>query len=152
MLRSKPKMVNGELIYDHNSYKSPDEVNNLRWNELDGTSLESQMVAYYAGLCAIRTKMNIFTDHTANFSVYKHNDNAGFNIIIRDNKGGVAVIVFNPETTAKNFTLPSGDFHMIGDGTVAGIASLGVVNGQISVPGYSAKIFVNAQVLNSVGK
>jgi pullulanase len=151
MLRSKPnaKCPTG---YDHNSYKSSDEINNLKWETLDGKSLESQMVDYYAGLCAIRTKMNIFTDHTANFSVYKHNDNAGYNIIIRDNNGGVAVIVFNPDNTAKNFTLPSGDFHMIGDGVVCGITSLDVVNGQISIPGYSAKIFVNDKVLNSVGK
>jgi pullulanase len=147
MLRSKPnpKAPHG---FDHNSYKSSDEVNNLKWDTLTGDSIQSQMVEYYAGLCAIRTKMNIFTDHTS-FDVYTHQGNSGFNIVMKDGKGGVAIAVFNPHAYTIKFT-PQGASHIICNGTQAGITSLGTANGQIVVPAYSAMIFVNDQVLNNL--
>ena len=149
MLRSKPnpKSPHG---FDHNSYKSSDEVNNLKWDTLDGTGMYSQMVDYYAGLCAIRTQMSIFTDHTS-FEVYTHQGNSGFNIVMKDGKGGVAIAVFNPHAYSIKFT-PQGANNMICDGTVAGLKCISTVNGEVSVPGYSAMIFVNDQVLNSAGK
>ena len=149
MLRSKPnpKSPHG---FDHNSYKSSDEVNNLKWNTLDGKGIYSQMVDYYAGLCAIRTQMSIFTDHTS-FDVYTHQGNSGFNIVMKDGKGGVAIAVFNPHAYSIKFT-PQGASNMICDGTIAGLTSLKTVNGEFSVPGYSAVIFVNDAVLNSAGK
>lgn len=47
-LRSKP---NGSGGYVHDSYRSPDSVNSLKW---DNITLERDMVEYYRGLIAIR--------------------------------------------------------------------------------------------------
>ena len=147
MLRSKPneKSPHG---FDHNSYKSSDEVNNIKWDVLKEGSNEYNMFKYYAGLCAIRTGYDIFTDKEASFLVYEHTDNAGFNIIIEDGNGGKAVIVFNPLGYNIKFNL-NGSFHMLCDGNNASASSLGVKEGEISVPSYSGMIFVNEQVLNS---
>jgi pullulanase/glycogen debranching enzyme len=150
MLRTKPnpKAPNG---FDHNSYMSSDEVNNLKWNTLSEDSNEYKMMQYYAGLCAIRTKMSIFTHYTS-FIAYNHNGNSGFNIIIKDGNGGEAVIVFNPHRYQIGFSLPQGTFYTICDGTNAGLTNLKTVSGQINIPSYSAQIFVNDVVLNSVSE
>ena len=147
MLRTKPneKAPNG---FDHNSYKSSDEINNLKWDTLKEGSIQYEMFKYYAGLCAIRTSFDIFTDKNASFMVYEHQDNSGYNIIIDDGRGGRAVVVVNPHAYNINFTL-DGSYHMICDGSQAGISSLGVVSGDVSIKGYSACIFVNTQVLNN---
>ena len=147
MLRSKPneKDPNG---YDRNSYRSSDEVNNLRWDALKPGSDEYNMMVYYSGLSAIRNNFGIFTDNSASFTTYTHNDNAGFNIIISDENGGKAVVVVNPQANSITFSL-DGSYHLVCNGTKAGTESLGTYNGTISVPGCSAYIFVNDQVLNS---
>ena len=149
MLRTKPNSTypNG---YDHNSYKSSDEINNLKWDTLNpenGGSNEYNMYLYYAGLISIRRGFDIFTNHTVSFKTYEHKDNAGFNIIIDDGHGGKAVVVVNPHAYAINFTL-DGNYHMICDGTKAGTASLGTYSGSVRISGYSAYIFVNDVVLN----
>ena len=146
-LRSKPndKDPNG---YDRNSYKSSDEVNNLKWDVLKEGSNEYNMFKYYAGLSAIRTAFSIFTDKSASFKVYEHNDNSGYNIIIEDSNGGKAIVVINPHAYNIKFNL-NGTFNMICDGTNAGTTSLGTRSGEISVPSYSGMIFVNDQILNN---
>ena len=147
MLRSKPnpKAPHG---FDHNSYKSSDEVNNLRWENLKEGSYEYEMFKYYAGLAAIRTSFDIFTDKSASFNVYEHNDNSGYNIIIDDGNGGKAVVVINPHAYAIKFTL-DGTYHLICNGSSAGTESLGTRSGEISVPGTSGIILVNDKILNS---
>ena len=153
ILRTKPN-EKAPTGFDHNSYKSSDEINNLKWDTIDSeaNTNEYQMMMYYAGLCAIRTKMNIFTDHTADFHAYAHSNNSGFNIVIKDSNGGVAIIVVNPQAYQVDFNLPDGSYHMICNGSTAGIESLGVGSGTIKVPGYSAVIYVNQQVLDSVNQ
>ena len=148
MLRSKPnpKDPNG---YDRNSYRSSDEVNNLKWDALKPGSDEYAMFQYYAGLSAIRTDFDIFTNYTS-FKVYEHNDNLGYNIILEDGRGGKAVVVINPHNYDIRFNL-NGTFNMVCNGTTAGTTNLGVRSGEISVPAYSGMIFVNDQVLRSAG-
>ena len=147
MLRTKPneKCPTG---YDHNSYKSSDEINNLKWDTLKPGSYEYKMFQYYAGLSAIRTSFDIFTNHKASFTAYEHGDNLGYNIIITDSNGGKAVVVINPQSTSINFTL-DGTYHMVCNGVQAGTSSLGTYSGSITVPAYTAYIFVNGQVLNN---
>jgi urocanate hydratase len=106
------------------------------------------MFLYYAGLCAIRTSFSIFTDKSASVIVYEHKDNQGFNIVFNDGRGGKAVAVFNPGASAMKFTL-DGTYHVVCNGSEAAASSLGVVSGEISIPGYSGCIYVNDAVLNS---
>ena len=145
MLRSKPnsKDPNG---YDRNSYSSSDEVNNLKWEALTPTSNEYQMFLYYAGLCAIRTKIDIFTNNTV-FKTYAHSDNTGFSIEIEDGKGGKAYVIVNPEASRSiNYTL-DGSYELICDGKTAGTTSLGTCSGSISIPARSAYILVKSSLL-----
>ncbi len=153
-LRSKPnsKDPNG---YDRNSYRSNDEVNNLRWDTLKPGSAEHNMFLYYAGLSAIRTKFDIFTNNTK-FQASSHgSSNMGISIIIESADGGKAVVIINPENRNIDFDLgivSNESFYLVCNGTQAGITSLGTCSGKISVPACSAYILVNGQVLNNPKK
>ena len=146
MLRTKPnaKAPHG---FDHNSYKSSDEVNNLKWDTLTGDSIQSKMVEYYAGLCAIRTGMKIFSN--GSYKITEHTNNLGYNIVIKDGKGGEAIVVVNPGSSAMSFGSVPNNYNVICNGSTAGIKSLGKTSGQVSIPAYSACIYVNDVVLNS---
>ena len=145
MLRSKPnsKDPNG---FDRNSYSSSDAVNNLRWDKLTPTSNEYQMFRYYSGLCAIRTKIDIFTNNTK-FQTYAHSDNSGFSIQIEDGKGGKAYVIVNPEASRSITYGLDGTYELICNGTSAGVTSLGTVSGNITIPARSAYILVTSNLL-----
>lgn len=59
MLRSKP---DGEGGYVHDSYKSPDSVNGIKWNDI---TVRRNIVEYYKGLIAIRKHFPQFRLRTA---------------------------------------------------------------------------------------
>ena len=149
MLRTKPndKYEHG---YDHNSYKSSDEINNLKWSTLSADSDEYKMMQYYAGLAAIKNKLSIFNDYTE-FNVYVNDDKVGFTIVLKDGKGGEAIAVFNPKAYNVNYTL-NGTWYTVCNGSQAGITNLGTVSGEITIPGTSGVIYVNQQVLDSVNQ
>ncbi len=54
-LRSKP--LPGGNSFDHNSYKSPDAINSLKWNDKDRFR---DVYEYYRGLIALRKKFSAF--------------------------------------------------------------------------------------------
>lgn len=60
-LRSKPDGSGG---YDHNSYESPDSVNQLRW-DLKAEALNMSVFTYYKGLIALRKAHPAFRMATA---------------------------------------------------------------------------------------
>ena len=144
MLRSKPNSKY-DTGYDHNSYKSSDEINNLKWDTLKAGSNEYDMFKYYAGLAAIRTKIDIFSN-AAIFQTYAHTNNAGFSIKMSDGKGGKAVVIVNPTSAPISYTLDD-TFTLICNGTTAGVTSLGTCSGSISVPACSAYILVTSNLL-----
>ena len=154
MLRTKPK-ENTPHGYDHNSYKSSDEINNLKWDTLKEGSNEYNMFKYYAGLVAIRRGFDIFTNQKVSFKTYNHDANKGFNIILDDGNGGKAVVVVNPHAYAIDFGLPgngSDTYHLVCNGSSAGITAIGDAykgGDSLRVSGYSAYIFVNTKVLNN---
>ena len=153
MLRTKPN-PKYEYGYDHNSYKSSDEINNLKWDTLSAESDEYKMMQYYAGLAAIRRTYGIFTDTDGvSFKTYDHGtNNSGFNIIINDGKGGTAVVVVNPDqNNSIKFSLPEGTFYQLCDGTNAGADPVNnnTFSGSIEVGRCSAYIFVNKQILDN---
>lgn len=140
MLRTKPHPNGG---YDHNSYNSSDEVNNIKWEVLTGTSHESQMVDYYAGLIAIRKTYDVFTDYENN-TLTNETKGGGAQLILKysDGNGGEVIVVTNATANSYNYTL-SGDWHVLCDGVNASADSIKVVNGSVPVPAYSAVIIVN---------
>jgi pullulanase len=144
MLRTKPNSKY-ETGYDHNSYKSSDEINNLKWNTLKPGSNEYDMFRYYAGLAAIRTKIDIFSN-AAVFKTYAHTNNSGLTIKMEDAKGGKAYVIANPGNNAIKYTL-DGTYTLICNGTTAGVTSLGTCSGEITIPAGSAYILVTSNLL-----
>ena len=147
MLRTKPNSKY-DTGFDKNSYKSSDEINNLKWDTLKPGSNEYNMYKYYAGLTAIRTSFDIFSNHNVKFTAGGNSDNMGIYVLIDDGYGGKAVVVINPQSSAINYTL-DGTYHLVCDGTKAGITSLGTRSGNISIPAYSAYILVNDKILKN---
>jgi pullulanase len=147
MLRSKPKTnKDGTHALDPNSYKSSDETNNLKWNTLKPGSDEYDMFQYYAGLTAIRTKIDIFTNATI-FQTYAHGDNSGLSIKMEDGKDGKAYVIVNPGNNPIQYKL-DGTYSLICNGTTAGVTAIGnPLSGTISVPAGSAYILVTSNLL-----
>ena len=145
MLRSKPnvKDPNG---FDRNSYRSDDAVNNLKWDSLAVGSNEYNMFLYYSGLCAIRTKLDIFTNNTS-FKTHAHGDNSGFSIEIEDGKGGKAYVIVNPDQYKSMDYGLDGSYELICNGVTAGITSLDTCS-KVTVPPCSAYILVSKSVLS----
>ena len=146
MLRTKP-LGNGD--YDHNSYMSSDEINNIKWDVLKEGSDEYNMMQYYKGLIAIRNYIDIFTAKNVDFVVTKGAYDS-FSITINDFNGGKAVVVVNPSNANLSYTL-DGEYEMICNGSLAGLDSLGTCSGKVSVPGCTAVIYVTANLLPANG-
>ena len=146
MLRTKPN-DKYDTGFDHNSYKSSDEINNLKWETLKVGSDEYNMFKYYAGLADIRRNLDIFTNYTK-FESYAHDDNTGLSIKIEDGKGGHALVIVNPEQS-KSISYGLGDitYQLICDGAKSGTESLGSMSGTITVPPCSAYILVTSNLL-----
>ena len=146
LLRSKPNSKY-EYGYDHNSYKSSDEINNIKWDVLKVGSDEYNMFKYYAGLSAIRTDIDIFTNFTK-FETYAHDDNSGFSIKIEDGKGGHAYVIVNPDQYKSiSYGLDNNTYELICNGVTSGTTSLGTCSGTISIPPCSAYILVTSNIL-----
>ncbi len=147
MLRTKPN-DKYDTGYDHNSYKSSDEINNLKWNTLKEGSDEYNMFKYYAGLSSIRRSLDIFTDNTV-FKTHAHTDNSGFSITIEDGNGGYALVIVNPDQYASISYGLDRSYELICDGVTAGTESLGTHSGSVTVPPLSAYILVTSNLLGN---
>ncbi len=141
-LRTKPLASGG---FDHNSYMSSDEINNLKWDVLKPGSDEYEMMQYYKGLVAIRNDIDIFTAKNVDFTTENLNYDS-FSIKINDFNGGKAIVLVNPSNANLSYTLDD-NYVMICNGTVAGTTSLGSRSGNITVPGCTAIILVTPNLL-----
>ena len=116
---------------DGNSYKSPDEVNNLDWDALSPDSAAWQMVEYYRALIAMRRSNAFFTK--ADVTAEEIASNA---VAVRWTQDGrlVACAFINPNGEAMTVTLPEGNWQ-----TLLG-AEDAVLSGEVSVAGRSVLI------------
>ena len=148
MLRSKPL---GDGTYDHNSYKSPDSVNNLKWDSLDDSAYR-QVRDYYAGLIAFRKahpalRMTTAEDVNANITQIREGLQTGvlaFQFAPKtngeDNYG--MFVVFNSRSGETKVDLPEGEWTVYVQGEKAGTTALGTVNGSVTVEGVSTTVLV----------
>ena len=145
MLRSKPK---GDGTFDENSYKSSDEINNIRWDVLKEGNMEYDMVEFYKGLIQMRKAYSIFTTSNTAVSGSAITDGKGRATVTIDNHmGGKAFIIMNPTAEAMTYELTS-SWNIICDGSTAGAEVLGTASGEITIPAYSAIVLVNDWVIN----
>ena len=147
MLRSKP-LEDG--TFDHNSYKSPDSVNSLKWDNLN-QELYQDTYRYYQGLIAFRkahpalrmtdaatVEEAITTINTSNSSALAFNIAGGVN---GEESEGLYVI-FNPRSEAVSMDLPEGQWTIYINGEDAGTTPLGTAEGTVSVDPISAMVLV----------
>ena len=147
MLRSKPLPDGG---YDHNSYKSSDAINSIKWDDLNNEAYQD-VYNYYKGLIAFRKahpalRLTSAADVSANVSTLKNLDS---NVNAVHIKGGIngetsngLVVVFNPRKEATSVTLPEGKWNVYIDGENAGTTVLRTVEGTVSVDAISAMVLV----------
>ena len=145
MLRSKP-LADG--TYDHNSYRSPDSVNSLKWNDLN-QELYLDTYEYYQGLIAFRkahpalrmTSAEEVADsitHKTSGSVLSFQIDGGAN---GEESDGLFVI-FNPKKETATLELPEGSWTVYINGEDAGVMPLATVEGSVSVDPISAMVLV----------
>ena len=146
MLRSKPLPEGG---YDHNSYKSPDSINSIKWDTLSDPVVQD-VVDYYAGLIEFRRSHSALRMTTAEEVAEKITQLGGldFNVlgfhIAADANGeeNELVIVFNPNAESTTVTLPAGAWDIRINGEDAGDSSLGTAEGTVEVAPISAMVLV----------
>ena len=146
LLRSKPLSEGG---YDHNSYKSPDSINSIKWDVLSDAAYRD-VVDYYTGLIAFRRahpalRMTTVAEVSEKISLLLDLDfNVnGFHIAAGANgEENSLVVVFNPNAEATTVTLPEGTWDIRISGEDAGDASLGTAEGTVEVAPISAMVLV----------
>ena len=146
MLRSKPLPEGG---YDHNSYKSPDSINSIKWDTLSDPVYQD-VVSYYAGLIEFRRNHSALRMTTAEEVAEKITQLGGldFNVLgfhIAPDANGDAdaiVVIFNPNAEATTVTLPEGTWEIHINGEDAGVTALATAEGTVEVAPISAMVLV----------
>ncbi|HYK75052.1 MAG TPA: type I pullulanase, partial [Pseudoneobacillus sp.] len=127
MLRSK--------YGNHNSYKSPDSINKIRW---DLKAQYKPVFDYYQGLIQLRKthpafKMNTKTAIEQNLQVFKSDDNiVAFELkdFANNDSWKNIVVIYNANNSAKEVTLPtSEDWNVVVDDKAAGTDIIRTVSG-----------------------
>ena len=150
MLRTKPGKKGG---FDENSYRSPDRVNSMKWEDLDNPVYQTN-VRYYQGLIRFRkahpalrcmTREEVWNTvhpiHIGNEHV------AAFQI---DEKETEILTVFNADTHDVVIHLPEGKWNVNIRDCQAGTETLETVEGSIMVSPISALILTRNKPVDVV--
>lgn len=142
MLRSK-KRTDG--TFDGNSYRSPDSINSIKWDDLND-SVHRAVLDYYRGLIAFRKAHSALRMTSAEQirrrirSVEDLEPNvAAFHILGAEEE---LFAVFNPNRGATEVPLPDGSWASCIDANRAGTEPIAIYHGSASVEPISALILV----------
>ena len=151
MLRSKPLEEGG---FEHNSYKSPDSLNSIKWDVL-ADPLYSDVPEYYAGLIAFRKAHPALRMRTAE-EVAEHItvlSGLDFNVMACHISAGAngeeneIIAIFNPNAQSTVVALPEGEWTVYVNAEQAGTEPLATVTGEVNVEQVSACVLVKAPVI-----
>lgn len=140
ILRTKPSKKNR---FDHNSYRSPDRVNSIKWEDLDKAEYQ-QNLEYYKGLISFRKAHSCLrlqtrqqVEKTVHPMRFPNPHVAAFQVESREEE---LFLLFNADTRDVTAPLPQGqwDIHIIG--SAAGTASLGKASETIQIPAISTLV------------
>ena len=153
---------NGEVI--HNSYKSSDYVNALRWDNIEDETY-ADVVDYYAGLIEFRKNHEALrltsSKEVANNVIYKKVSN---NVLLFDIAGKDAVegevsdgiiVIYNANKAAKTFSLydygvEKGEWKVCINAEDAGIEVLDTItDGKVTVDAISAMVLVKGETVDT---
>ena len=150
MLRTKPSK---KERFDHNSYRSPDRVNSIKWEDLD-KELYQKNVAYYKGLIAFRKvhpSLRIATKEEAEKKVhpirYPNPHVTAFHIEEADQE---LLLVFNADTRTVHVPLPEGKWDIVIRDDIAGNQVLSSAEGAVQVSAISTMALVQKKPIDVV--
>ena len=151
-----PFMFAGEEIFRdkkgvHNSYKSPDSINAIDWNQ---KSRYRELFDYYKGLTALRKahpafRMTTAEDIAKNLVFDKIDSSKTPNLIsysLKNNANGDSwkeiKLVFNGASEAQTVSVPKGNWMIVAaDGKISPSGDLGATRGgKMTIAPYSALI------------
>lgn len=145
MLRTKP---DGKGGFDENSYRSSDEVNAFRWENLSKPEYK-KTIDYYRGLISFR-KMHSSLRHKYRSEVLNcvetiphRNSQVVIYRVIGDEQD--ILLVFNASTDSVSIDLPSGKWNLMIHDDIAGTNVLETKNGLIKVAPISASVLAQAK-------
>lgn len=150
ILRTKPGKHGG---FEHNSYRSPDKVNAIKWDTLDLGEYQNTL-SYYKGLIAFR-KAHPGLRLTRREDVFrqvhpvpcKNPHCVAFHI---DEPGQELFVIFNADTQPVSISLPEGTWEIHIQEVKAGTAALGHAENAITVSPVSAAVLVQKKPVDVV--
>ena len=139
------------MLFRSNSYNAGDEVNSLKWTDLEDESYQ-EVFEYYKGLIAFRKahgalRLTTAQDVASAVSVVSGLD---ANVMAFDIKGGVngetaeeLFIIFNANEASTTVALPEGKWNVYINGEKAGTQALSTISdGSAVVEPVSAMVLV----------
>ena len=142
LLRSKPRPEGG---FEHNSYRSPDSVNSIKWSCLSRPEYAAN-AAYYRGLIAFRKAhptLRLTTEAAVRAQI-RTLEGLDPNVVgfhLRGSAGDPAaaiLVLFNPNPTPTTVALPKGRWNICITDRTAGTEPLMSIEGGVSVAPISA--------------
>ena len=134
MLRSKP-LPGG--AYDHNSYRSPDSVNAIRWDNLSKPEYR-QTLEYYRGLINFRKAHPVLrlTDAQAVLDAVAPVATGSRSCVAYEVKGAGShlFLVFNASTEPVSIPLPRGTWGVCVNDETAGNEKIATISGFVKIP------------------
>ena len=135
-----------------NSYNASDYVNHIEWSDLDDETYAANS-DYYKGLIEFRKaheslRLDTRTEIDQNVKYTWITNEVVMFTIDAANAGDISdsiVVIFNANKSAKNVTLPAGEWSVCVNGTQAGTDVLATVSGSVSVDGISAMVLVQGE-------
>ena len=142
MLRTKP---DGKGGYNHNSYNSSDEVNNIKWNTLKPGTAEYDTMLYYKGLIALRKAFPIFSDPNTNIT-FEKGVGGVYIVNYNDGRGGQAKVILNPYGASFTVGL-GGTWNLVATSDKVDVTGgMGKVS-SVSVDSIGVRVLVNDALL-----
>ena len=147
MLRTKQR---ADGTFDSNSYSSGDEINCLKWSDLEDESY-ANVFEYYKGLIAFRKAHGALRLTTAEDVAKTVAPVTGLdaNVVAFDIQGGIngetadeLFVIFNANETGTTVTLPEGNWNVYINGEKAGTEILDTITGSAAVEPISAMVLV----------
>lgn len=147
MLRTKQRE---DGTFDSNSYSSGDEINCLKWSDLEDAEY-TQVFEYYKGLIAFRKAHGALRLTTAEDVAAAVTPVEGLdaNVVAFDIQGGIGgetadelFVIFNANENATNVDLPEGSWNVYINADRAGTEAIETVSGTAVVEPVSAMVLV----------
>lgn len=143
-LRSKPLNEEG-TIFEHNSYRSPDSINSLKW---DNATINKEVVNYYRGLIAFRKahsglRMAKAEELRANLKFFDWTQPNVVSFLITNDTEGEICVIYNANSDARTVPIPMGHWKIYVRGKQAGTKVLGITpGGEVVIEAISMMILV----------